>query len=236
MAVLRQAEAARIASQAVVLDLGDLKRQADEMKSHAMAEAARIVQEAQQERVRLLGDAMAVGRAKGLEEGRAQGRAQGIDEGRQLGMAERRAELAQLEAAWAGGLESFVSRREEMLQAAKTDVLRLACEIARRVVKRVVEVDAGVVEGQMEAAIREVSRASRLVIAVSPADHPLALAALPRVLGALGVAGSAELVVDEKLARGACVVRTGAGGEVNAAVQVQLDRIIDAVLPVGGAA
>lgn len=231
MAVLRQAEAARIAAQAVVLDLGDLKRQGEEMRGRALAEAARIVQEAQKERARLIADAREVGKAEGFAQGRQEGLAKGLEEGRQQGLAERKAALGQIEAAWVGGLESFLSRREEMLQAAKTDVLKLAAEVARRVVKRVVELEPSVVEGQMEAAIRECSRGTKLVVAVSAADEALARAALPRVMGALGAGASAELMVDEKLTGGSCVIRSAGGGEVNAEIQTQLERVIDAVLP-----
>ncbi|MBI1190858.1 MAG: hypothetical protein GC200_09295 [Tepidisphaera sp.] len=231
MAVLRQADAARIAAQAVVLDLGDLKRQGDEMRARALAEAARIVQEAQKERARLVGDAREAGRAEGLAMGRQEGYAKGLEEGRQQGLAERKAALGQIEAAWVSGLESFLSRREEMLQAAKTDLLGLAAEIARRVVKRVVELDPKVVDGQMEAAIRECGLGTRLVVAVSPADEAMARAALPRVLGALGAGAAAELVLDPALTSGSCVVRSPGGGTVNAEIQTQLERVIDALLP-----
>ncbi|MFA6043448.1 MAG: FliH/SctL family protein [Phycisphaerales bacterium] len=231
MAVLRQAEAARVVSQAVVLDLGDLKRQAEEMKSRALAEATRIVQEAHKERAKLISDAREVGKAEGFEQGRKDGQAKGLEEGRQMGLAERKAGLAQLETAWISGLDSFLTRREEMLHLAKTDVLKLAAEIARRVVKRVVELDPKVVEGQIEAALRETSRATKLIVAVSAADEPLAREALAGAIARLGSSASAELVVDAALSAGSCVVRSGGGGEVNAEVLTQLDRVIETLLP-----
>lgn len=231
MAVLRQAEAARVVSQAIVLDLGDLRRQADEMRARALAEAARIVQDAQQERARLIAEAREAGKAEGFELGRREGQAKGAEEGRRVGLAERKEALAQLESAWVSGLETFLSRREEMLHAAKTDVVRLAAEIARRVVKRVVELDPRVVEGQIEAAIRETSRATKLLVAVSAADEALAREALASAIARLGGSASAELVIDAALSRGSCVVRTGAGGVVSAEILTQLDRVIDTLLP-----
>lgn len=231
MAVLRQAEADRVVSQAIVLDLGDLKRQGEEMKSRALAEATRVVQDAHKERAKLIGDAREVGKAEGFEQGRKEGYAKGIEEGGRVGLAERKAGLAQLEAAWISGLEAFIVRREEMLHAAKTDVLRLAAEIARRVVKRVVELDPRIVEGQIEAALGETSRATRLMVMVSGADEVLAREALSSVVARLGSSASAELVVDASLSPGSCVVRGGGGGEVNAEVLTQLDRVIETLLP-----
>src|SRR3954471_5619644 len=107
MAVLRQSQAQRIAHDAIVLDLGDLSRQADGVRARARADAEAILGAAATERQRLLAGAREEGLARGLEEGRKTGAEEGRKAGFDAALAERREALAKLEASWGTALDEF---------------------------------------------------------------------------------------------------------------------------------
>lgn len=231
MAVLRVGDAMRTAAGAVVLDLGDLKRQGEAIRARAQGEAEEILRQARREREALLSGAREEGRAQGLREGREEGRRAGQEEGRSAALAERRAALAGLEKAWTDALAEFVRLREHLVLEARAEVIRLALEIARRVTRRKIEADPAVVGEQLAAVLGLVTRPSRLMIRVHPEDEPLAREALPVLLASLSQVEHVELRPDPGLSRGSCVARASTGAEIDATIHTQLDRIAAALLP-----
>lgn len=233
MAVLRQSQAQRIAHDAIVLDLGDLSRQADGVRARARADAEAILSAAAAERQRLLAGARDEGFAKGLEEGRKKGTEEGRKAGLDAALAERRESLAKLEVSWGAALEEFTRQREQMLLEARQDVLALAVMMGERITKRTVEIDASVVAAQIEAVLALLARPTRLTIAVSPPDEALVREAMPQLLARFPSAQHAEVVVDQALTPGSCVARTSTGGAIDATIPTQLDRMISALMPGG---
>ncbi|MBX3406340.1 MAG: hypothetical protein KF869_06210 [Phycisphaeraceae bacterium] len=242
MALIKHANAAQIAREAIVLDLGDLTRQGQALIESARARADQILAEARIERDRLIAGAAEKGRAEGLAKGLDEGRAKGRDEGRAAALAEHRDDLARLAASWQGALDEFAAQRQMLLNHAHTDILKLAAMIAERVVKRAIELDAGVVADQVRAVLASVTRPTELLLRVHPEDLETAQAAMPELLSAFELVRGAEVIGDPSLSRGSCVAsaRSGAGGigggEVDASIGTQLDRIIEALLPGGGGA
>ncbi|MGQ0628797.1 MAG: FliH/SctL family protein [Phycisphaerales bacterium] len=245
MPLIRHANLKDLARDAVVLDLGDLRRQSEAMIATAKERAARAVAEGEAERARLIAGAEAEGVARGEAKGLAEGRTRGEREGREAALIEQREALAKLATAWAGGLEVFVGARERLLAEARRDVIRLAAAMARKVTHRAIELDPSVVTAQMEATLRLVMRPTRVSIRVHPEDRALATAALPDVLERLGNGLHATVIDDATLARGSCVVELGdqAGGSaigggsgsgsgtIDGEIDGQLDRIVAELLP-----
>jgi flagellar assembly protein FliH len=231
MAVIRQSQAERIVRDAIVLDLGDLTRQADALRARAKADAEAILTKAAAERQRLITGAREEGLAKGLEEGTRQGTEEGRKQGTEAALAERRDVLAKLEAAWAAALDEFARERERMLLDARQDVLRLAVMMGERITKRTVEVDPSVIAGQMEAVLALLAKPTRLTIAIAPADEDLARGAMPALMARFSAAQHIDLIVDPSLTQGSCVARTGAGGTIDATIPAQLDRMVAALMP-----
>ncbi len=91
MALIRHTEAASLAREAMVLDLGDLARQADELKALAEAEAERIVEGAVEQRRMILKGA----RDEGYDEGYKCGHAEGVEAGQREGREEKLAEFSE---------------------------------------------------------------------------------------------------------------------------------------------
>lgn len=231
MAVLRQGDAVRVADRAIVLDLGDLKRQGEAMRAHTQSQIGAMLAEAKAERERLITGASNEGRAQGLREGKELGLRQGADEGRKAALQEHRAALDAIEAAWKDALDRFIRERERLLSDARQDVVRLATLIASRVTKRCIELDPSVIEAQLAAVLAQLSRPTRLMMSIHPEDEPIARAALPGLLAALGNTEHVDLRTDDSVARGSCVATTPGGGVIDAGIEPQLDRMVEALLP-----
>jgi len=138
--------------------------------------------------------------------------------------------LQQLEQAWIEAAKRWDAERQAMVNAAQQVLLETAVAMAERIVRRVPQVDASIVADQIAAAIEHVSRPSAVRITIHPEDRALVEAAMPGVVAALGEAAHVALVDDATITRGGCVVRHGRG-VVDATLETQLDRIVEAVLP-----
>jgi flagellar biosynthesis/type III secretory pathway protein FliH len=246
MALIKQSNARDIARDAIVLDLGDLQRQATTIVAGARTQAASIAAQAKSERERILAGAAETGRAEGFESGRKQGHQAGLAEGRAAAIGELKERLAKLEASWNAALASFQADRDDMLRHSQRDVLRLALGVAERVTKRVVQADPQVVVSQLEALLAVIVRPTELTVRIHPDDRELLGAALPQLGARFSQARHIELVDDAALTRGSCVASTRAAssgavgtgganglspGEIDASIQTQLDRIVEALLP-----
>lgn len=230
MAVLRMNSLLRASSGAVVLDLGDLKRQGDDLRANAEREALEIIDAARREHALLVGGGREEGHALGLQQGFEQGRAKGLEEGRAAALLERRADLANLEKAWQSNIAQFLSAREDLLERARVETVQLVLEIARRITRRVLEHDPAVVTEQLRTALTAATSGSRLFIRVSMQDEQLAREALPGLLPAQTSLDHVELRGDPTLPAGSCLVGTSGGGEIDASIETQLDRIARALL------
>ncbi len=238
MALIKHANAAELARDAIVLDLGDLTRQGQILVESARARADQLIAEAKAERDRIIAGAAEKGHAQGLAKGLEEGRKKGQEQGNTAAVAERKSQLEQIEKAWTAALGEFVSQRETMLAEAHTDVLRLATLIAGKVIKRVVAADPTVVVDQVRAVLATVTRPTELVIRVCPPDLDIAREALPQLMSTFESVRGASIEPDASLAPGSCVATTrgrdeggSGGGEINASIDVQLDRIIEVLLP-----
>lgn len=230
MGIIRSAEADRIARQAVVLDLGDLRRQAEDLEARTKVRAEAMITEARAERERLIQGAAEKGYAAGFAEGRAEGMEQGKRDGREEVLAAVKHHCAELADAWRDALDDFRQRREEIIAAANNDALTLILEICRRVTRRQIEADPGVVRELLRAALASVLKPSSIRIELNPDDEPIATEMVPALMQALHGSIDATLIKNPDLDRGAIIVRDGAG-EVDASLSTQIDRIARALVP-----
>lgn len=235
MALIRRADADSIARDAMVVDLGDLMRQGERIRVRAQSEGEKIVAAAKAERDRILNGAHEQGHAEGFAKGRSEGQAKGRDEALAQTIAERKASLAALERNWTRALEQLAQQREQMLQESRREVISLALEIARRVVKREVECDRALAERQLASVLELLAFPTRLSVRINPRDRDVLERALPGLLSKFPLAQHAELVDDASVEPGGCVARAAGGGWIDARVQTMIDRVCDAVAPGMGA-
>ena len=120
MALIRQADIESNPRRALVLNVENIRAQADAIIDRTREAAAAIIAEAHAERARIVAGAAEAGRAQG----HAEGLAAGLEVGRELGRAEAferaGAGLAALEASLRAALEGFGVEREALLRACES--------------------------------------------------------------------------------------------------------------------
>ncbi len=230
MALIRSAQSDVLPRKAMVLDLGDLQRQAEALALEADRRALATIEEARKERDRLITGAHEEGRRQGHEKGLADSLAEGREKGRAEAIAQTRAATDALAKSWEAALTRFDAQREELLSDARTDLLRLATMIAARITKRAIELNPDIVKDQLDAAIRLVIAPTRLVVSIHPDDKPLAEEVLPALAKRFAAGAHCEITTDDTLARGSCHIRSDKG-DIDASITAQLDRIVAALLP-----
>jgi flagellar assembly protein FliH len=217
---------------AIVLDLGDLKRQGEEIIERARLEAERIIAEAKQEAQRLTAEGESVGREQGFRQGLEEGREKGETEAAAETTAAYEERLKAVEESWRNALDEWQSRREQLLSDASDDLLDLSLTIARRVVQREIEADRSVVRDQLRAVLEMTAAATAVTVVVHPDCRDFLEPLLPELIASLDRPLHASLRADDSFSPGGCIVRTE-GGEIDARIETQLNRIVEALLPAG---
>lgn len=231
MALIKRADADSIARDAMVVDLGDLVRQGERIRERARAEAEQVIAAAKAEREKILKGAREQGHAEGFAKGHTEGQAKGREEAMAQAIGERKASLAAIEKNWIEALELLAGQREAMMLDARREVISLALDIARRVVKREIVSDREVAERQLSGVLELLAFPTRLVVRVNPKDREVLERALPNLLVKFPLAQHAELVEDPAVQAGGCLARTAGGGWIDARVQTMIDRVCEAVAP-----
>ena len=231
MGLIKRADIEDYTRESYVMDLQDLEKRGRALIDAANTQAAQMIQQAQNERDRLVSS----GEKLGFEKGYQEGIEKGIVEGREKGIQEARESqselLNQLSEMWVSQLDAFESQRDAMIEEARTQMVQLAAMIASRVTRRVVELDPSVVMNQIEAALSSMTEPSRLVIRVHPDDAQAAQVELAKMIDRFASCEHAQVIADSKIERGSCIAQTKSGGVIDASIPTQLDRIIDAILP-----
>jgi flagellar biosynthesis/type III secretory pathway protein FliH len=135
-----------------------------------------------------------------------------------------------LRANWSAALDSFAQSRDDMLLEAKHDVLRLAVLLAEKIVKRKVEIDDRVAVEQLAEVLGSLAHRTRLRVGVNPLDRSQLELALPALVKRFD-ADHVELYDDPDITRGSVVVATPTGGQIDAGIDTQLERLVAALLP-----
>jgi flagellar biosynthesis/type III secretory pathway protein FliH len=231
MPVLKQIDVAPLLNDpTIVLDLGDLKRQATRMIAAAEQEAERILATAREaatdEANRIRVEAEAIGRTEGEQAGRAEGERSGHAEA----MVAASTSLGELQEAWTSSLITWSQHQAADLAAAREDVVALALAIAERVVHRTIACDPDVAVRQTAAALDLLAEARAVRVSVNAEDRARIDEALPELVRALSGDARVQLVDDERVTPGGVIVHSG-DGVIDARIAVQIERIAEALVP-----
>jgi len=230
MPVLKKYFSTPAMREAIVLDLGDIGAQAARIRAVAETQAQKIIAGAQAKAESLAHQrgeqAQKIGYQEGLEKGLAEGRAAGRAEA----LANTAAQLQQITAAWSQVAQDWEQQRTEMEREARQAVLQFALAAAEKLVHRVIEVDEGVVVDQAAQALSLVLSAHDASVRIHPVDRPMLEDALPELLHELASLKHIDLVDDEAITPGGCIVTFG-NGRIDATIEKQLQRMIDLILP-----
>jgi flagellar assembly protein FliH len=210
-----QAEVERMI-EAAQLEAEELRATAMDELARARGEADEIGRAAVEEAERLRREAAEAGRAAGL----AEGRAQGYEAGTSRAEEETNQRIAQVTSL----AQSAAVDRRELLRNAEAEVVRLAIQIARKVLGRELKLDPSSVSRIAEAALQHVAIDGVIKLRVNPADYQELNAYWQRNHGAGEADRTYEIAADETVARGGVVIDTRAGS-VDARIETQLDEI-----------
>lgn len=212
------------------VSLRDLQHHADGILAEARAQSQRLLAEAEARSRELFEQRRAEGYTRGFAEGRAAGEKSLGQEARQTALTEARAEMSALLETLRGCLAEFDGQKRRALALAQTGIIRLAWQIARRVCKCLAEsphADSAVANAS--AALEMAQHEHDLRLHLHPFDHA-AIIELGPALAKLGPRMKhVELVADETLSRGGCVLHLR-DGTIDAGIDVQLDRVAEALL------
>ena len=208
----------------------DIEKQAKAILLRTRQEAERVLAAVQVEAEGLKAQARIAGFAEGRERGLAQGREEGQGAGREEALGEQRSRLGSLVDALSRAMEEVNRSRLELQAAATRDVIRLAIAIAERVTKRLGVLDGEVVVANVVEAMKLVSHASDVRIAVHPSQKGVLEEVLPQLKRQWPKLEHVELVEDEGILPGGCRVLT-AKGVVDGDLEEQLGRIVSDLFP-----
>ena len=208
----------------------DVEEQAKALLLRARQAAERLIAEAQREAE----DLKKAAHAQGLADGRREGISRGEEEGRAAGarqaLEEQRALLAAAAAALNGAAAELDAARGELEAAALEEVVGLAIAVARRVTKRQSLIEPQVLAENLREAMKLVVHAGDVKVAIHPAQRQALDAALPALRLEFPRLAHVELVDDASVHPGGCRVYAG-GGQVDATLDEQLDRVVADLLP-----
>jgi flagellar assembly protein FliH len=199
------------------------RQQADQLLAAAQAEAAAMKTQAH-------ADGLAEGLAAGKREGLAQGKAEGQTAGKTAAFEAEKAKMAELLATIASLAQAFDEQRHAMVEEAEAEVLPLALAIARKVTKRMGTLDPCVVEANAREAVRLLASKHEARIVLHPSQRQLMMDVVAKLKIQWPQLQHVSLVDDESVTPGGCRVHT-AGGEIDAELDSQLDRLARELVP-----
>jgi flagellar assembly protein FliH len=234
--IVKKIHARELLRSAVVLNLGDVRREAVDLIETARNEAESILASARVEAAELTESAAEIGRTEGLKEGEAAGRAEGLaagmSQGREDAIESMRERLESIATGWNDALVDLVASRNAIREEARRDLLRLSLAIAERVLGRLPAHDPSLIENQVSGAIEMLAGSTSLRITLNPEDVPVVEQHLPAVMATIRGSEDADvsIVTDPDIVRGGCVVKAG-DGEIDARLDVQMSRIVSGLFP-----
>ena len=234
--LIKNNRARELVNGAVVMNLGDVRKEADDLLDAARRDASAIVEAARLEAERLSAGAAERGyedgRKRGEHEGRIAGREEGALEGAGVAEAAIAERLGGIADGWTQALDAFLAGREVLREETRRDLLRLSIAIAERVLGRLPAHDPALVVGQVEAAMEMLPRATRLRLHALPDDLPIIETHFRDANSTMLSAADADIDfrTDEAIVRGGCVVSAG-DGEVDARLDTQVSRIVEGLFP-----
>ncbi len=230
MTVIKNNQAASAIKEAIVLDLGDVARQAQKIRAAAEAKARAILDAASRKAAAITRQA----HDEGFKQGHSEGLQKGTEEGRQAGHAEAlqqaQEQLEQIQQSWLNAADQWEAHRHDMQRQARRAVVAFAVRFAEKIVHREIQVNDAVIADQVAAALAFVLRQTDVTIQICPDDRPILEQALPKLRTRFTHLEHLHLVDDPAVSRGGCVVGYGQG-RIDASIDTQLQRLVELMMP-----
>ena len=121
-------------------------------------------------------------------------------------------------------IQEISNLRTWFLKQSERDLVRLALEIAKRILQREASIDPGLLLEIAKGAVGKVAAARLVTIEMHPHDLAAATAGV-----APAVDGPIDLVANPRLTPGTCIVQSAAGA-VDVSIDAQIHELLDALL------
>jgi flagellar assembly protein FliH len=224
-------KSASVPASASPFSMADIETAARRILMRAQQDADRLLAATQVEAAKLKADAKTEGMAQGQREGLALGTEQGRKAGAEQALAETKAQFQQVISALTKACSDLDAGRVELESSALHEVVKLAIAIAGRITKRQGLLDPQMLIANLESAAKLVVQQSDLRIGIHPSQRKTLEEALPLLAMQWPALRHVEIAEDPALSPGGCRLFTRQG-LVDADLNVQLDRIVNDLLPV----
>ncbi len=222
------------ASSARPFSIADIEAHARAILLKAQRQAEQYLAAAQAEAEAMKIQAHADGLVQGKKDGLAQGKAEGTKVGQKQAFdqvhTEHQQKLTEVLQALTEASTQLEASRQMLVDRADAEVLPLALTIARKVTKRLGDLDPRVVEANLREAVRLVTNKHNVRIAINPEQRLLIEELIVKLQHQWPQMQHVALVDDANICSGGCRIST-AGGEIDADLDAQLDRIARELVP-----
>lgn len=139
-------------------------------------------------------------------------------EGYKNGLAKAQSEIEEIKAS----IVEFLSAKDDMYDSFYPHVMELSLEIAKKIIKKEVELTDDVLKNVIMSTLEELnSDAEKITIKVNPEDVEFASASLPEILETKKLSVKALVAADETIEKGSCIVIAN-NGVIDANFKTQL--------------
>jgi flagellar assembly protein FliH len=118
-------------------------------------------------------------------------------------------------------IDDVVSQRSRLVSESEEAVVRLACDIAKRIVEKVADVDKETIVRVAKASVARLADSQKVTIRVSPSDLEVLEKHRAEWLQATRSGSSVEIQEDERIRRGGCLIE-GSSGYIEAEIDRQI--------------
>ena len=195
----------------------------------AQRQASRTMSRAQDEAQRLGGEAKQQGYDEGFQLGQTEGREAGYSAAHDEAMESFQKEHSDVVQAMQEAVAAIDALKEDLVIAARRDVLELALLIARKLTFAIGEVHCESACENLDRALRLVGSKTDLVIHANPQDIAAMETFAESTLGRLDAANTVTIAADDEMAPGGCRVLTERTS-IDAALETQVDEIVSLIL------
>lgn len=156
-------------------------------------------------------------------------RARAFQEGKQAGLALARKEREQELGVLRSVVTTLQRQREQLLRESEVTIVRLAYEIAKKIIHREAQTNPDVILYVVRESIKRAAEGDKLTVILHPEDLAVVHACADSLTDDPEINGKIEFKSDAKITRGGCRVETSLGN-IDAQIETQLEEVEQALL------
>lgn len=214
-----------------LFNLNDFDLEAKAILDFAKKQAEEMLAATRQEILQKKTEAEKKGFSEGNAKGFKEGYEKGLKEGEKAGTQDIEKKTHHLKTNVTNILTHLEAGKNEILQRAETDLIRLSIEIAKKITKAKFEMEPDIIKQSVSTAIRFTALKSDIVISINPADKLIIDLFLPELKTKFDELDKISLVENNKIERGGCMVSSKAG-TVDQTIEGQFQKIYQQLLSI----